>query len=63
MKVIIYVEGGGDTNATKMKCRKGFSKFFENATFKGCMPTIVACGGRLSAGTGDCAEFDCEKFK
>lgn len=49
MKVTIYVEGGGDTNATKIKCRKGFSKFFENATFKGCMPTIIACGGRLEA--------------
>lgn len=46
MRVKIYVEGGGDSNQLKRKCRRGFSKFFEKAGFKGKMPKIIACGSR-----------------
>lgn len=49
MKVKIYVEGGGDSSSLKADCRKGFSQFFEKLGFKGKMPSIVACGGRLNA--------------
>lgn len=46
MRVKIYVEGGGDSNQLKRRCRRGFSKFFEQAGFKGKMPKIIACGSR-----------------
>jgi Domain of unknown function (DUF4276) len=49
VKITIYVEGGGDDNACKAKCRKGFKKFFENATLKGQLPKVVACGSRNNA--------------
>lgn len=49
MRVKIYVEGGGDSNQLKRKCRRGFSKFFEQAGFKGRMPKIIACGSRNDA--------------
>ena len=45
MKVIIYVEGGGekkDAKDLKSKCRKGFQKFFEKAGLAKQMPAIVA---------------------
>ncbi|MFN8489248.1 MAG: DUF4276 family protein [Caldilineaceae bacterium] len=45
----IYVEGGGQRDDLKTKCRQGFSKFFERAGFKGRMPRIVACGSRNDA--------------
>jgi hypothetical protein len=49
VKVKIYVEGGGESNALRTKCREGFSKLIENAGFKSRMPRIVACGGRRCA--------------
>jgi len=49
VKTKIYVEGGGDTNALRTKCRRGFSEFFRKAGLEGCMPRIVASGGRQSA--------------
>ena len=49
MKVKIYVEGGGDSNQLKRRCRRGFSKFFERAGFEGKMPRVIACGSRNSA--------------
>jgi hypothetical protein len=49
VSVTIYVEGGGEGNNLKSRCRKGFSKFIKKMGFDGCMPSIVACGGRKSA--------------
>lgn len=49
VSIKIYVEGGGDSNALKSKCREGFSKFFEKAGLRGHMPRIIACGSRKSA--------------
>lgn len=46
MNVKVYVEGGGDTNALKTRCRQGFSEFFRKAGLEGRMPRIVASGGR-----------------
>ena len=46
MRVKIYVEGGGDANALKRECRRGFSEFFRRAGLEGRMPRIVACGSR-----------------
>ena len=49
MSVKIYVEGGGDGNALKRECRRGFSEFFRKAGLDGRMPRIVACGSRGDA--------------
>lgn len=49
MKIKIYVEGGGDSNALKTKCRQGFCRFFQNAGLAGRMPAVVACGSRGNA--------------
>lgn len=49
MKVKIYVEGGGDSKALRIRCREGFHKLLERAGFAGRMPAITSCGGRLSA--------------
>jgi hypothetical protein len=49
MVVKLYVEGGGDSDALRRRCRKGFQGFLERAGFKGRMPRIVACGGRQAA--------------
>ncbi len=46
--VRLYVEGGGDTNALKQSCRKGFSAFITKAGIKD-RPRIVACGSRSNA--------------
>ena len=45
----IYVEGGGNTNLLKTKCRQGFFEFLKKAGFAGHMPRIVACGSRQDA--------------
>lgn len=45
----IYVEGGGDSNALKTRCREGFQRFFEKAGLKGRMPRVIACGTRRNA--------------
>ena len=49
MNVKIYVEGGGDAQALRTRCRRGFAQFFERAGFRGRMPAIVACGNRNDA--------------
>lgn len=50
MKVKIYVEGGGNhCRELSRECRRGFSRFFENAGFRGCMPKVIACGSRSQA--------------
>ena len=46
MRIKIYAEGGGDTNALKTKCRRGFSEFFRKAGLEGHMPRILASGSR-----------------
>ena len=49
VSIKIYVEGGGDNNALRTACRRGFATFFERAGLAGRMPRIVACGGRHDA--------------
>lgn len=49
MNLKVYVEGGGDTNALRTRCREGFSEFFRKAGLEGRMPRIVASGGRQQA--------------
>jgi len=48
-RVTLFVEGGGDSSALQIECRKGFREFLEKAGFKGKMPSITACGGRAFA--------------
>lgn len=45
----LYVEGGGDSNALRTKCRQGFTSFLTKAGLAGSMPRVVACGGRKAA--------------
>jgi len=47
--VKVYVEGGGDSNSLRTRCRAGFARFFEKAGLKGRMPRVVACGTRRNA--------------
>lgn len=46
MSVTVCVEGGGDSNTLKRKCREGFRKFFSKAGLAGRMPKIIAGGAR-----------------
>ncbi len=46
MKVKVYVEGGGDRQELRTKCRKGFSAFLRKTELAGQMPRIIACGDR-----------------
>lgn len=45
----IFVEGGGDSKDTKIRCREGFRDFLRKSGLEGRMPRIVACGGRKNA--------------
>ena len=49
MRIVLCVEGGGDTNATQIECRRAFSTLLERAGFAGRMPQIIACGSRNNA--------------
>src|SRR3569623_1193496 len=43
------MEGGGDSDALRTECRKGFRLLFERAGLTGRMPRIVAAGARHQA--------------
>jgi hypothetical protein len=45
----LLVEGGGDSKALRIECRRGFHDFLLKAGLKDRMPRIVACGGRGKA--------------
>lgn len=45
----IYLEGGGDSNQLKIRCREGFRKLLAKCGLAGRMPKLVACGGRRTA--------------
>jgi hypothetical protein len=61
VNIKIYVEGGGDSSTGRIKCRQGFSKFFEKAGLKGSMPRISACGSRKSAYDDFCTALRAKK--
>lgn len=46
VKVKIYVEGGGETRAQQVPCRKAFAKLLAKAGFSRPLPNIIACGSR-----------------
>lgn len=48
-KVVLYVEGGGDSDSLHSECRKGFNKFLSKLGFEKKMPRIVACGSRADS--------------
>jgi hypothetical protein len=48
MRISIFVEGGAK-GGLAVRCRKGFSEFFEKAGLKGKMPSIHPCGSRNEA--------------
>ena len=45
----LFVEGGGNSDALKTECRRGFRMFLERAGLRGRLPRIVACGSRTRA--------------
>ncbi len=49
MKIKIIVEGGGETNLLRSKCREGFRKFFSKAGMEHQKPSVIASGSRRSA--------------
>lgn len=50
MSVTVYVEGKKDEGKFDAQtARLAFGKLFENAGFKGRMPSVVMCGGRNAA--------------
>jgi hypothetical protein len=49
VKVVVYVEGGGDKRKTLDDCRRGFGQLFEKVVPTLHRPKIIACGGRGSA--------------
>lgn len=49
MRVTIFVEGGGDSQATMSICRRGFVDFFRKLLPGRNEVTIVPCGGRGQA--------------
>lgn len=46
---VIYLEGGGDSNEGRARCREGFRKLLESCRFGGRLPRLFACGGRNAA--------------
>ncbi len=49
MRVLICVEGGGESNATSVIFRNNFAEFFAKALPQHHLPKIQACGGRDDA--------------
>jgi hypothetical protein len=47
--VKLFVEGGGDSHALRIRCREAFNGFLQKAGLEGQMPRIVACGKRNNA--------------
>jgi len=62
VEVRLYVEGGGDSKELHIACRQGFSKFLRKAGLQGCMPRIVACGGRRQAFDDFCTAVKQQKI-
>ena len=44
----LYIEGG-ESKEDQIRCREGFRKLLEKASFSGRLPRLTACGGRNSA--------------
>jgi hypothetical protein len=49
VNIRIYVEGGGESNALRTRCRRAFSEFLRKGGLEGRMPRIIACGTRRDA--------------
>jgi hypothetical protein len=53
--VKLFVEGGGDSDSLKSRCREGFTTFLRKAGIEN-LPRIVASGGRKAAFDDFCTE-------
>jgi hypothetical protein len=49
VRMKLYIEGGGESKALHIECRRGFRAPLERAGFAGRMPSTVACGSRNDA--------------
>ena len=58
MSTRVYVEGGGDTNPLKTRCRQAFQSFLGRAGLEGRLPRVFACGGRHQAYRDFCHALD-----
>ena len=47
--VLVYAEGGGDSDELKSQMRQAFSEFFDKTHLKTCKPRVIACGSRSNA--------------
>ena len=48
-EVLVYAEGGGDSDELKSQMRQAFSEFFDKTHLKTCKPRVIACGSRSNA--------------
>jgi hypothetical protein len=46
VKIVLYIEGGGNRKDQQARCREGFRKLLEKAGLLGKLPGIIAGGGR-----------------
>ena len=49
MSAVVFLEGGGDTESLRRKCREAFRKLLINCGFSGRLPQLRACGSRENA--------------
>ena len=52
MSAVVYLEGGGDTESLRRRCREAFRQLLMKCGFGGRMPTLRACGSRENAFAG-----------
>jgi len=48
-EIRIYIEGGGENEKLRARCREAFQALFKKSGFKGKMPRLIACGSRTNA--------------
>ena len=48
MRVVIYLEGGGDSKRLRLHCRDGFRRLLDKCGLRS-RPQLIACGSRESA--------------
>ncbi len=49
MKVLIFVEGGGNNVDTLKRCKSGFGEYCKKLAPVGKLPKVIPCGGRQQA--------------
>lgn len=48
-EVVVYAEGGGDSDQLRSELRQAFAGFFDKTELQTCKPRVIACGSREHA--------------